>query len=356
VFDLEIKSALENYKVLIDVDFKDETSKYDFLIVDEFFKDEFLGINTPVFWVKCEEQYKTLSQVEAICEAMKSASVRRNSSIAAVGGGLVQDLATLAASIYMRGIKWSYFPTTLTGMADSCLGGKSSINVGGTKNLVGNVYPPAAIYIDLYFASTLSIEAKIAGLAEAVKICFARGSDEFEEYLSNSASVVAEKDGDLGALISLSLSSKKWFIERDEFDVAERQLLNFGHSFGHALEAACGFSIQHGVGVAIGMLAAISHPSSHQSHSAESLEQYILELLSPLSLDIAKLGKDLNWEIFERSIASDKKNTGSHLCLILPGSSGELEKMMLPYSEDSIKVASGALQHALSLFNKSGEN
>jgi 3-dehydroquinate synthase len=355
VFDLEIKSAVENYEVHIGVDFKDETSNFDFLIVDELFKDQFIDIKTPVFWVKCQEKHKTLGQVEAICEAMKIASIRRSSSIAAVGGGIVQDLATLAASIYMRGIKWSYFPTTLTGMADSCLGGKSSINVGGTKNLVGNVYPPAAIHIDLKFATTLSVEAQIAGLAEAVKICFARGADAFEDYLSNPAALLTGDVDDLGALINLSLSSKKWFIEKDEFDVAERQLLNFGHSFGHALEAACAFRIQHGVGVAIGMLAAICHPSTKQSNATKSLERYVIQLLSPLSSEILELRSKLDWDIFESSLASDKKNTATHLCLILPGESGGLEKKFLPYSEDAIQIARDSLQEALGLLTKTGD-
>lgn len=356
MFELQIKSSLENYNVFIDVDIHQEANKFDFLIADVIFQDLLQDSKTPVFWVKSQEAFKTLVQVESICEAMKSGAIRRSSKIAAIGGGIVQDLATLAASIYMRGVKWSYFPTTLTGMADSCLGGKSSINVGGTKNLVGNVYPPAAIFIDLSFAKSLSVEAKISGLAEAVKICFARGPEAFENFLNNPASRIGTESGDLASLIELSLASKKWFIERDEFDVAERQLLNFGHSFGHALESACDFQIQHGVGVAIGMMAAIQHPATSLSQATGALENYLVGLLAPIASKISNLAQEMDWGKFAQSLASDKKNSSTELCLILPGSTGSLEKRMLPYEAQAIEGAVESLRRAFELLIKSGEN
>ena len=355
MFEIQINSSVENYEVFVDVDLNQSASKFDFLIIDDRFQDQFSEIETSVFWVKCQESFKTLGQVELICEAMKNAGIRRSSSIGAVGGGIVQDLATLAASIYMRGIKWSYFPTTLTGMADSCLGGKSSINVGGTKNLVGNVYPPAAIYIDLSFAKTLPDEAQVSGLAEAVKICFAMGQDEFDQFIKNEASLPNAGGAQLASLIALSLQSKKWFIEKDEFDVAERQLLNFGHSFGHALEAACNFTIQHGVGVAVGMLAALRHPETCVSMATEKLENYLIGLLAPLAGALETLPLEMNWETFSSALKSDKKNTSSELCLILPGPSGGLEKIMIPFEQNAVEVARQALLSTLSLFAQTGE-
>jgi 3-dehydroquinate synthase len=349
-------SSVENYNVFIDVDIHQEATKYDFLIADEFFQDILQDSGTPVFWVRSQENFKTLGQVESICEAMKSSAIRRTSKIAAIGGGIVQDLATLAASIYMRGVKWSYFPTTLTGMADSCLGGKSSINVGGIKNLVGNVFPPAAIFVDLSFAKTLSVEATISGLAEAVKICFARGPEAFENFLTNPTSRIADESGGLASLIELSLASKKWFIEKDEFDVAERQLLNFGHSFGHALETACNFRIQHGVGVAIGMMAALHHPATALSQATADLEKYLVGLLAPLASQISNLPQEMDWGKFSLALASDKKNSATELCLILPGLGGSLEKIMLPYEAQAIEDAVESLRRAFELLIKSGEN
>lgn len=354
MFELDIRSALENYRVHVDTEFQKQESNFDFLIIDDFFQGMFSDLSTPIYWVTCLETNKTLGEVDAICEAMKLAGVRRDSRIAAVGGGVIQDLATLTASLYMRGITWSYFPTTLTGMIDSCLGGKSSINVGGTKNLVGNVYPPNEIFIDLQFATSLPTPALISGLAEAVKICFARGPVSFSNFLSNPACLNNGVSKNFGKLIFETLSCKKWFIEKDEFDLKERQLLNFGHSFGHALEAGCNFQIQHGVAVAIGMLAALLHPHSTQSEATEILQKYILQLLAPLEKELNSMAEEVDWEVFKLALASDKKNTKTELCLILPSSKEALEKVSLPFSDGAIDTATESLVNALQIITTAG--
>ncbi len=160
------------------------------------------------------------------------------------------------ASVYMRGLQWAYIPTTLLAMCDSCIGGKSSINVGPYKNLVGTFHPPAAIMIDPGLVSTLSLEQTVSGLVEACKICYCRGTAAFQEYLDLKPSP-SMTEGQIEQAVLLSLSSKKWFIEIDEFDRAQRLLLNFGHTFGHAIEGASHFRISHGIAVGVGMLCAI---------------------------------------------------------------------------------------------------
>ena len=160
----------------------------------------------------------------------------------------------------MRGIKWNYIPTTFLGMTDSCLGGKSSINVSKYKNLIGNFHPPYQIEIIPEFIKTLPKVELFAGLAESAKICFCRGDKFFNVYLSLS-NYFLKKDlhnEDICNLLYHTLKIKKWFIEKDEFDKAERKLLNYGHTWGHALETATNFSIPHGLAVAIGMMASIS--------------------------------------------------------------------------------------------------
>ncbi len=139
--------------------------------------------DVPTIPVEANESLKTLAGCEEIVLALRAAGATRGSCLVAIGGGCVQDAATLVASLYMRGIPWIYAPTTLMAILDSCIGGKSSINVGATKNLIGNIYPPQSVRIDPAFTETLTPEMVVSGLAEGVKICFAGGPEAFSRFL-----------------------------------------------------------------------------------------------------------------------------------------------------------------------------
>jgi 3-dehydroquinate synthase len=240
--------------------------------------------------------------------------------VVAVGGGLIQDLATLTASIYMRGVRWHYYPTTLMAMADSCIGGKSSINVLDKKNIVGNFYPPHSVEIDLNFLSTLTPEAIASGLCEAIKICFAKGESDFVDFCSINQNVSSYQEDlpNLGSLIYKSLNSKKWFVEIDEFDQKERKLLNFGHTFGHALESATNFVIPHGVAIGIGMLMALKHESSVIGKLENQLEKELDRILQPIALSIKSWLVSFDENKFRSAFLSDKKHSNEVIRLILP--------------------------------------
>lgn len=344
MYKLKIASSVESYEVEIYTSGLD-LAGYDFVIADAFFEGN-LKLEK-ILYISATEDNKNLSTIERICEAMRKHGVRRNSHVAAIGGGVVQDLATLACSLYMRGIKWDYFPSTLTGMMDSCLGGKSSINVASTKNLIGNIYPPNKVKISTQLAESLPVEDMISGFAEAVKICFARGEESFSKFLSLVSVLPPLLADNLTQLIDHSLGAKQWFIERDEFDTNERQLLNFGHTFGHALEAASKYQITHGVAVAIGMLAATSHDNAFESTDTRKLTQFITELLRPIASDLVLHLENVDWRIFESALRSDKKNTKGALCHILPGPNGSLLKTLIPYEDLAINKAEAALRAAI---------
>jgi 3-dehydroquinate synthase len=346
VYELEIASRSENYKVFIGVSTSDVANDFDFAIIDKNVAG-IAKLEMPTYFVTAIEANKTLTEVEAICLRMSEAGVARSSRVLAIGGGIVQDLATLASSIYMRGVRWSYIPTTLTGMADSCLGGKSSINVGNIKNLVGNIHPPESIFIDTAYLETLPDADLVSGLAEAVKICFAKGGEEFETYLANLDAFSPGNTAHTQTLIHHSLSCKKWFIEIDEFDRAERQLLNFGHTFGHALEAATDFKIPHGIGVAVGMVAANNHPKAVKSEAVENLISYCNRILDSHRESLAVANAAADWNKFERAMRGDKKNTKDSLCLVLPSGSTGLTKTFLPYTENPVEEARAVLQQTL---------
>jgi 3-dehydroquinate synthase len=221
-------------------------------------------------------------------------------------------------------------------MLDSCIGGKSSINVAGIKNLVGNVYPPQRVVIDPSLAAGLPIEAKISGLAEAVKICFAAGPEAFDGYLERACAPETFGDGPATEDLLLHvLSAKKWFIEIDEFDKKERQLLNFGHTYAHALESATNFALPHGVAVAVGVLGAIAHPVSAQSPATTALRDYCTELLTPVQQLVRAAVTGLDWTAFDRAVLTDKKGSHDEIRLVLPVASGGLGLVSFPRATGS---------------------
>lgn len=315
----------------------------DVVLADRYFEPLLSAAEVPVVYVDAEEKHKTLAGAEGLIVGCFEAGARRGSRLLAVGGGVVQDLATLVASLYMRGLPWSYAPTTLMAMADSCIGGKSSVNAGSVKNLVGNIYPPTAITVDPVFLQTLNDEELVCGLSEAVKICFCRGSSSFEAYLDHFDRFEQEP-GQAAALLHHVLSAKKWFVETDEFDHKERRLLNFGHTFGHALESATSFSVSHGVGVALGMLCAVNLAATRMTLNDDAvlLAHHSLRLLQRVpDLDTRLAGLDL--AVFERSFHGDKKHRDGEFRLILPASGGGVEEVGLPAGEKATMAVRQAL-------------
>jgi len=260
-------------------------------------------------------------------------NVVKEDFVIAIGGGALQDLVTLATSIYMRGIRWVYVPTTLMSMLDSCIGGKSSINLGEYKNLIGNFYPPKTIYINPIFLETLSQVDIACGLAEGLKICFAasdQDANRFKLLIRNWREF--QKSESIEEAVFLSLEKKKWFVEVDEFDKNERKLLNFGHSFGHALEAATNFMVPHGIGVLIGMASAVNYSIS--SENTLRLKEWVKEELQLIKLNIPTM--KIFQEKFLNALQRDKKNTSTQLCLIVPDNLGTLHPKFMELSQQTL--------------------
>ena len=239
--------------------------------------------------VVASEEAKTLLGVETLALQLRDRGVDRRSTMCAIGGGSIQDVATLTAALYMRGIQWTYVPTTLMAMADSCIGGKSAINAGGYKNLLGNFNPPSMIFVDPELAMTLPEPDLMSGVAEAVKICYASGPEDFAAFIEAVDITGALDIQAIEAIVTRALVAKKRIVEMDEFDTGERQLLNFGHTFGHALEAASGMALPHGLGVALGMRAALRHPLAGSTDQTRELDQVLRR--DPRARSIGRLGR-----------------------------------------------------------------
>jgi 3-dehydroquinate synthase len=347
VSELTVHSSLGDYAIKVALGAASDLGEARIALVDPAVADRVTFLAERTIAVEGSEDAKTLSACEGVLAAMKRAGLARGDVVVAVGGGVIQDVATLTTSLYMRGVDWVYVPTTLMAMADSCIGGKSSINAGGIKNLVGNFHPPQRILVDPTFITSLPQRAIASGLGEAAKICFARGRDSFEQFLSMDASLTPAADEATVDLLAHVLGAKKWFIEVDEFDKAERKLLNFGHSFGHAWESACGYRVQHGIAVAAGVLAAIRHPAAAQNPLTDRLWEYNLALLETVRDDVTAGLAATNWEVFRSSLRSDKKNGRTVLRLVLPAGDEGVAVRDLPLEDHQLTVAEAALREAL---------
>lgn len=194
------------------------------------------------------EGCKTLRSVETLLDAMLSAGFSRRDCVVAVGGGVVGDTAGFAAACYMRGIDFYNIPTTLLSQVDSSVGGKTGVNFGGVKNIVGSFYQPRGVLIDPLTLETLDDRTRRAGMAEVIKMAATSDAALFAR-LENSRDTAA----DLPAFIRGALAVKIAVVEADEREGGARRILNFGHTVGHAIEACRAGTWQHGECVAAGM-------------------------------------------------------------------------------------------------------
>lgn len=352
--ELQIRSDRTEYSVtfLGVTDLSQWQPQGDLLIVDAFFRGRLsLPDDLPVLWIDATEEAKAMEQMLPLFVALKDAGLGRSSQITAIGGGVVQDVTTFLASLFMRGIRWVYVPTTVLGMADSCLGGKSSINVGPYKNLIGNFYPPHRIDIQPSFARTLPATELAGGLAEAAKIAFCRGASTFSTYERLVAPILQGdwQDRQMAELLHFTLKVKQWFIEIDEFDQAERRLLNFGHTWGHALESATSFTIPHGLAVAIGMLAAIGFTG--QRPSSAGLCSHCLMLLR--SAIVPSQLNTFDSDRFLQALLADKKHSSGHIHLIVPSDPKPnglgVEELRIPSSDSLLTAILQAMLQSLNL-------
>jgi 3-dehydroquinate synthase len=322
-----------------------------------FLVDDVFALSLPIprtrrITIEATEGSKSLESMPAHIAKLREFGANRSSQLIAIGGGVVQDIATFLASIYMRGIRWTYLPTTLLGMADSCIGGKSSINVLGYKNLVGNFYPPDEVLIDVDFVSSLDAEKVVGGLFEAAKICYARSYDEFLGYLSEKPSLQMSPV-DLQRTIFRALRAKKWFIETDEFDQKERLLLNFGHTFGHAIEAGTSFAVSHGIAVGVGMLVATEYAKRKDwlgpigTERIANLSSHVRSMLGIGEKSVSIPPECIKLDLVLEKFDNDKKHLSDVYRMVCPRRDGELEVVSEPRNDEVRHLIRLAYQEAL---------
>lgn len=270
------------------------------------------GYEVTLITIPPGEQHKTLDTVGRLWAGFLGAGLERGSTVVALGGGVVGDLAGFAAATYLRGVAWVAVPTTLLAMVDASLGGKTGADLPQGKNLVGVFHPPALVWADPRTLDSLPEVEIRNGLAEVVKHGLLGDPALFELCRRGWAAARA----DLSALARRAAAVKVEVIRRDPYEQGERASLNLGHTLGHALERASGYGLRHGEAVAIGMAAA-ARLSERRGLAEAGLAEAVCETLAGLGLPTA-IPAGLDEAEIRAGMGVDKKRSGGALRLVLP--------------------------------------
>ncbi|MGZ3896517.1 MAG: 3-dehydroquinate synthase [Flavisolibacter sp.] len=262
--------------------------------------------------LKPGEDYKVQATVDSIVEQLIEMEADRKTTLVGVGGGVITDLTGYVASIYMRGIRFGFVPTTILSLVDASIGGKNGIDVGVYKNMVGIIRQPSFIFHDLSFLSSLPENEWRNGFAEIIKHACIRDAAMFRELESRSLSFYQKKKKETSILIRRNALLKTKVVQQDEFEQGDRKLLNFGHTLGHALENQ--YELSHGEAISIGMTYAATLSGQlngfRQPHRVvELLEKYGLptfaqfdkdKVINVLKMDKKKSRDGINFILLEK--------------------------------------------------------
>lgn len=281
----------------------------------------------PVLSVLPGEDSKKLSVIEQLASKLLDAGIDRNGFILAVGGGVVCDLAGFLASVYLRGIRCGYVSSSLLSQVDASTGGKNGVNLGGTKNILGIIRQPEFVICDPVMLLTLSEEEYLSGLAEMIKTAVI-GDRELFEMIENNYERIMARDYDLlTTLVFRSVKFKAAVVSEDEKEAGLRRILNFGHTFGHAIEMQT--MVKHGFAVASGMELATDF--SYEIGLLDLKEKNrIINLLKRFSLLRAY---DIPADQIERLVMHDKKKTGNGVHFVFASGIGKATYGKLSFAE-----------------------
>lgn len=277
-----------------------------------------------IYFIEATEGQKSFEALTPIFVWLLEKGLRRDGRLVVVGGGVLQDIGCFIASVLFRGIRWELIPTTLLAQCDSCIGSKSSINIHSYKNQIGTFYPPNRICLTYDVLKSLPWDEIRSGLGEVIKLHLLTGEKEYSSLMADLESLKTHM-AVLPRWIVSSLQIKKAYIEQDEYDKGIRNLLNYGHTFGHAYESATRYSIPHGIAVTLGMLTATYISARLGFVSRQYFEELKGALYSwhhPYEEELVKA----DFAAIMAAIKLDKKNTKDSINCILTRGPGKMEK------------------------------
>lgn len=277
------------------------------------------------------EESKSLDDYEKIVNYCKKINLSRKSLIIALGGGVVGDLAGFVAATYMRGIDFVQVPTSLLSQVDSSIGGKTGINLGNHKNIIGAFHQPIMTYINIESLKTLPENEYISGMGEVIKYAFIKDYDFLDYLMENYEDILDRKICTMFNMVRRCAEIKASIVDEDEKECGLRKVLNLGHTFGHGIEKLC--HISHGEAVIIGINMAFKL-SLKKELICEQYYNKFLNICNKFNLPTS-FSYDNEIEIFD-IMKNDKKNSFSKINLVLPIGQGEVD--IFDNIEDSLII------------------
>ncbi len=269
------------------------------------------------------EEAKTFQQLEDLLKFLAKHQFDKSSLLAVLGGGSLSDLGGFAASIYHRGIPLVLIPTTLLAMIDAAIGGKNGVNFGGIKNGTGTIYHPQSVILNPLWLTSLPQNEYRQGLAEAVKYALIEGEPLLNFLEKNIQAIQNQETETLESLIRRCIEIKMEIVRRSENEPEVRELLNLGHTFGHAIEAASHFQIPHGDAVSIGINLALKvseEKLQFDKNSSRRIQRILEQFGLPTELPSLDREEIIYW------MRRDKKNCCGKICLILADKIGNVSR------------------------------
>lgn len=332
MYKFVVKSSIHDYEVCFIDDLKTSLKENilngDFIIIDKKIVELYGNIINEIIYKYClifidaNEVQKSYEGIIPVIKQLIDNGFRKNNRLVAIGGGITQDVTAFISSVMYRGVDWNYFPTTLLSQSDSCIGSKTSINFGEYKNQIGGFYPPKKILIYPSFIESLSEKEIMSGMGEMLHYFIVSGEEDFKMYEIYYKDAFTNKKT-LSILISRSLEIKKGYIEIDEYDRNIRQVFNYGHTFGHAIESLKQYTIPHGIAVCFGMDIA-NYLSVKMGFINNKIRDEINTVIKTITQCYSI--KDMDIEQYLKALSKDKKNEGKKLGLILNKGYGNIFK------------------------------
>ena len=319
-YNVFFKNNLNN--IIKDFDFKNShliIDKKVFSFYENFFR-KLPNINRSLI-IQSNEKNKSLEKIPKYINWLVENKIKKSHNIVAIGGGIIQDITCFISATLLRGVEWNFIPTTLLSQADSCIGSKSSINCNNVKNILGTFTPPKNVLIYSEFLKTLQLREIKSGIGEMLKVHAISGVNDFNSIKKVYKDLFTKQDIMLDKIYK-SLIIKKKFIEIDEFDKGLRNIFNYGHSFGHAIERATNFKIPHGIAVSMGC--DLANFTSMKLGICS--EKYYLNMSSTLQENYKSFRKiNIDRSLFYDALSKDKKNVNNDsFSLVLPNGESKI--------------------------------
>lgn len=306
------------------------------IIVSEAMRDRIVGLpetdaQIHIFAVPDSEAGKSFATYQKVLDWLGAAGFTRNDLVIAVGGGAVTDLSGFVASSWLRGIDWVAVPTTLAAMVDAAVGGKTGINSEYGKNLIGSFYSPVSVLVDLTWLETLSDRDFAAGLAEVLKSGFIVDGVIVNLLKGKSVPEVRSDRALTLELISRTVAVKAKVVSGDFKESFDREILNYGHTLGHAIELHCKYSLRHGECVSIGLVFA-ANLANQTGILSDEITQLHLSILEKLGLPTTYESR--HWAELRANMAIDKKTRSGTLRFVAISEIGKTLRIEAPSESD----------------------